>query len=44
MKELIKRVQAICDVPLCIDSSVPGALKEGLEAAEGSSPIKLSYW
>ena len=35
MKELIKRVQAICDVPLCIDSSVPGALKEGLEAAEG---------
>ncbi|MCH1535390.1 MAG: methyltetrahydrofolate cobalamin methyltransferase [Amylibacter sp.] len=35
MKELVKRVQAICDVPLCIDSSVPGALEEGLEAAEG---------
>ncbi|SDX24734.1 5-methyltetrahydrofolate--homocysteine methyltransferase [Albimonas donghaensis] len=35
MKALIERVQAIVDVPLCIDSSVPGALENGLEAAEG---------
>ena len=35
MRELIERVQAIVDVPLCIDSSVPGALEAGLEAAQG---------
>ncbi|THD75026.1 methyltetrahydrofolate cobalamin methyltransferase [Thalassobius vesicularis] len=35
MKALIERVQAIVDVPLCIDSSVPGALEAGLMAAEG---------
>lgn len=35
MKELIERVQAIVDVPLCIDSSVPGALEAGLAACEG---------
>ena len=35
MRELVSRVQALVDVPLCIDSSVPGALKNGLEAAEG---------
>ncbi len=35
MPELIRRVQAVVDVPLCIDSSVPGALKAGLEACEG---------
>jgi 5-methyltetrahydrofolate--homocysteine methyltransferase len=35
MKELIERVQAVTDVPLCIDSSVPGALENGLAAAEG---------
>ena len=35
MRELIERVQAVVDVPLCIDSSVPGALEAGLEAAEG---------
>jgi 5-methyltetrahydrofolate--homocysteine methyltransferase len=35
MKELVERVQAIVDVPLCIDSSVPGALEAGLAAAEG---------
>jgi len=29
MRELCARVQAIVDVPLCIDSSVPGALEEG---------------
>lgn len=35
MRELILRVQAIVDVPLCIDSSVPGALEAGLAACEG---------
>jgi 5-methyltetrahydrofolate--homocysteine methyltransferase len=35
MPELIKRVQSLVDVPLCIDSSVPGALENGLEACEG---------
>jgi 5-methyltetrahydrofolate--homocysteine methyltransferase len=35
MKELIERVQAVTDVPLCIDSSVPGALEAGLAAAKG---------
>ncbi|EKE72516.1 methyltetrahydrofolate cobalamin methyltransferase [Celeribacter baekdonensis] len=35
MRELVARIQAIVDVPLCIDSSVPDALEAGLEAAEG---------
>lgn len=35
MTELIARIQAIVDVPLCIDSSVPAALENGLAAAEG---------
>ena len=35
MPELIARVQALVDVPLCIDSSVPGALKAGLETCNG---------
>lgn len=35
MPELITRVQELVDVPLCIDSSVPGALKAGLEACKG---------
>ncbi len=35
MRELVMRVQKLVDAPLCIDSSVPGALKNGLEAAEG---------
>jgi 5-methyltetrahydrofolate--homocysteine methyltransferase len=35
MRELILRIQAIVDVPLCIDSSVPGALEAGLMAAVG---------
>lgn len=35
MRALVERVGAIVDVPLCIDSSVPGALEAGLEAAEG---------
>ncbi|MEM8850016.1 MAG: methyltetrahydrofolate cobalamin methyltransferase [Pseudomonadota bacterium] len=35
MGQLVERVQALVDVPLCIDSSVPGALETGLEKAEG---------
>jgi 5-methyltetrahydrofolate--homocysteine methyltransferase len=35
MKALIEMVQGVVDVPLCIDSSVPGALEAGLMAAEG---------
>ncbi len=35
MARLIKLVQETVDVPLCIDSSVPAALKAGLEACEG---------
>ena len=35
MRELVERVQAVVDTPLCIDSSVPGALENGLAAAEG---------
>ncbi|MCV6824264.1 MULTISPECIES: methyltetrahydrofolate cobalamin methyltransferase [Halocynthiibacter] len=35
MSELIARVQAVTDIPLCIDSSVPAALEAGLEAAAG---------
>ncbi len=35
MMELVQRVQAVVDTPLCIDSSVPGALENGLAAAEG---------
>ncbi|MDR6265348.1 MULTISPECIES: methyltetrahydrofolate cobalamin methyltransferase [Rhodobacterales] len=35
MRSIVDMVQGLVDVPLCIDSSVPGALKAGLEAAEG---------
>ena len=35
MKRLIELVQDTVDIPLCIDSSVPGALEEGLQAAKG---------
>ncbi|SCZ57927.1 methyltetrahydrofolate cobalamin methyltransferase [Epibacterium ulvae] len=35
MRQLVKTVQAVTDTPLCIDSSVPGALEAGLEVAEG---------
>jgi len=35
MTQLIEHVQAVVDVPLCIDSSVPGALENGLAAAQG---------
>ncbi|MCH2165099.1 MAG: methyltetrahydrofolate cobalamin methyltransferase [Marinovum sp.] len=35
MKELVEKVQEVTDCPLCIDSSVPGALENGLAAAKG---------
>ena len=35
MPQLVARIQALVDAPLCIDSSVPGALQAGLEACEG---------
>ncbi|PYC48253.1 methyltetrahydrofolate--corrinoid methyltransferase [Litorivita pollutaquae] len=35
MRKVVEMVQALVDVPLCIDSSVPGALEAGLEIAEG---------
>ncbi len=35
MRELCARVQALVDVPICIDSSVPEALEAGLEVCEG---------
>ena len=35
MPQLIETVQAVTDCPLCIDSSVPGALEAGLQAAKG---------
>ncbi|MFB2595501.1 methyltetrahydrofolate cobalamin methyltransferase [Paracoccus sp. p4-l81] len=35
MRDLCARIQALVDVPLCIDSSVPGALQAGLETCEG---------
>ncbi len=35
MRALIELVQGLVDVPLCIDSSVPGALEAGLGACAG---------
>ncbi|WP_323035589.1 methyltetrahydrofolate cobalamin methyltransferase [Pararhodobacter sp.] len=35
MTKLIRLVQGLVDVPLCIDSSVPGALEAGLAVCEG---------
>lgn len=35
MRDLILRIQAVVDVPLCIDSSVPGALEAGLQNCQG---------
>ena len=35
MTAIIKMVQGLVDVPLCIDSSVPAALEAGLAACEG---------
>ncbi|MEM9198220.1 MAG: dihydropteroate synthase, partial [Pseudomonadota bacterium] len=35
MRQMIELVQGLVDVPLCIDSSVPGALEAGLAVAQG---------
>jgi 5-methyltetrahydrofolate--homocysteine methyltransferase len=35
MTRMIELVQGLVDVPLCIDSSVPGALEAGLAACDG---------
>ncbi|MEM9392359.1 MAG: methyltetrahydrofolate cobalamin methyltransferase [Pseudomonadota bacterium] len=35
MRQMIELVQGLVEVPLVIDSSVPGALEAGLEVAEG---------
>ncbi len=35
MQEVLRRVQALVDIPLCIDSSVPAALEAGLQVCEG---------
>jgi 5-methyltetrahydrofolate--homocysteine methyltransferase len=35
MRKMIELVQGLVSVPLCIDSSVPGALEAGLEVCEG---------
>jgi 5-methyltetrahydrofolate--homocysteine methyltransferase len=35
MRRMIELVQGLVDVPLVIDSSVPGALRAGLETAQG---------
>ena len=35
MTKIVEMVQGLVDIPLCIDSSVPGALEAGLQAAEG---------
>ncbi|MEO0828930.1 MAG: methyltetrahydrofolate cobalamin methyltransferase [Pseudomonadota bacterium] len=35
MKDLVRKVQSITDVPLCIDSSVTGAIEAALEVVEG---------
>lgn len=35
MRRMIELVQGLVDVPLCIDSSVPGALEAGLAVAKG---------
>ena len=35
MTKIVEMVQRLVDIPLCIDSSVPGALEAGLATAEG---------
>ena len=35
MRQVLRTVMALTDVPLCIDSSVPAALEAGLEEVEG---------
>jgi len=39
LAETIRRVQAVVDVPLCIDSSIIEALEAGLEAYEGRALV-----
>lgn len=39
LEELVKLVQSITDVPLCIDSSIVEALKRGLGAYEGKALV-----
>lgn len=41
MKALIEIIQQTVDVPLCIDSSVPGALEAGLMACERRAAAEL---
>jgi 5-methyltetrahydrofolate--homocysteine methyltransferase len=36
MRKMIELVQGLVDVPLCIDSSVPGALEAGLEVCQAA--------
>lgn len=35
LRRTLEIVQSLVDVPICIDSSVPGALREGLEVVKG---------
>ncbi|MBC6438656.1 MAG: methyltetrahydrofolate cobalamin methyltransferase [Rhodobacteraceae bacterium] len=35
MGRMVELVQGLVDIPLCIDSSVPGALEKGLKLAQG---------
>lgn len=35
MRKIVEMVQDLVDIPLCIDSSVPGALEAGLEVCKG---------
>ncbi len=35
MTRMIEMIQGLVDIPLCIDSSVPGALEAGLKVCEG---------
>ena len=39
LEEVVKLVQSITDVPLCIDSSIVEALQRGLEAYEGKALV-----
>ncbi len=39
LEEIVKMVQSITDVPLCIDSSIVEALQRGLEAYEGKALV-----
>ena len=39
LEEVVRLVQSITDVPLCIDSSIMGALQRGLEAYEGKALV-----